>query len=52
MAVDQISVQDAAMALSFPDDLRAAYAQLKIMQTKINRYAAGVAAIQAGTVEP
>ncbi len=51
MAVDQIAVQDAAMALSFPDDLRAAYAQIKIMQTKINRYAAGVAAIQAGTVD-
>lgn len=52
MAIDQIAVQDAAMALSFPDDLRSAYYQLLAMQTKINRYAAGVAAIQAGTVEP
>lgn len=51
MAVDQIAVQDAAMALSFPDDLRSAYYQMLAMQTKINRYAAGVAAIQAGTVD-
>ena len=52
MAINQDAVSDAARAVAFADDLRAAYAQLKIMQTKINRYAAGVAAIQAGTVEP
>ncbi len=31
MAIDQIAVQDAAMALSFPDDLRSAYYQLLAM---------------------
>ena len=52
MAINQDAVSDAARAVAFTDDLRAAYAQIKIMQAKINRYAAGVSAIQAGTVDP
>lgn len=51
MAINQEAVSDAARALAFADDLRATYAQIKTMQAKINRYAAGVAAIQAGTVD-
>lgn len=50
MAIDQFATQDAAMALSFADDLRSAYYQQHGMQTKINCYTAGLAAIQAGTV--
>lgn len=51
MAITSNQRQDAYSALAFADDLRAAYDQLSTMQAKIARYAAAVAAIQAGTAD-
>ena len=51
MAIDQFAVQDAVIALSLVDDVRSAYYQLKGMQTKIQRYAAGVQAVAEQTAD-
>ena len=51
MAITSNQRQDAYSALAFADDLRAAYDQLSTMQAKIERVAAGQAALAAGTID-
>lgn len=52
MAIDQDRVADVKVAVAFTDDLRAAYLQLQAMQTKIQRYIDGVAAVAGETATP
>ena len=49
MAINQERIQDAYQAIAFADDMRAIYNQAKVMQAKIARYGAAVAAVAAGT---
>jgi dTDP-4-dehydrorhamnose 3,5-epimerase-like enzyme len=51
MAINQETVTDASRAIAFADDVRALYYQTQAMQEKIERVAAGQAAIAAGTID-
>jgi hypothetical protein len=51
MAIDQDRVDDIKIAIAFTDDLRAAYLQLKAMQTKIERYGAAVSAVMRNVAD-
>lgn len=51
MAINQETVSDASRAIAFADDVRAVYYQSKEMVAKIERYVAGLAAIQAETAD-
>lgn len=51
MAINQDTVSDASRAIAFADDVRALYYQAQAMQEKIERVAAGQAAIAAGTID-
>lgn len=51
MAINQETVTDASRAIAFADDVRALYYQAQAMQQKIERVAAGQAAIAAGTAD-
>lgn len=48
--VNQDTVTDASRAIAFADDVRALYFQAQAMREKIERVAAGQAAIAAGTI--
>ncbi len=50
MAINQETVTDASRAIAFADDVRALYYQAQAMQEKIERVAAGQAAIADGTI--
>ncbi len=49
--IDQVTISDASRAIAFADDIRAVYNQMSEMQTKINRYIAGLQAIAIGDVD-
>jgi hypothetical protein len=51
MAINQDTVTDASRAIAFADDVRALYFQAQAMREKIERVAAGQAAIAAGTID-
>jgi len=51
MAINQETVTDASRALAFADDVRALYYQAQAMREKIERVAAGQAAIADGTID-
>ncbi len=48
--VNQVTVTDASRAIAFADDVRTLYFQAQAMREKIERVAAGQAAIAAGTI--
>lgn len=49
--IDQVTISDASRAIAFADDMRAVYNQVSEMQSKINRYIAGLQAIALGSVD-
>jgi hypothetical protein len=49
--IDQVTISDASRAIAFADDIRAVYDQVSEMQTKIDRYIAGIQAIAIGSVD-
>lgn len=51
MAINQDTVTDASRAIAFADDVRALYYQAQAMREKIERVAAGQAAIANGTID-